>query len=226
MRTTLGRENVLVEPGSGSSLPAVLADRTRRSRFSDKLVELITGRFSEHDYERWGRTWWHRLGEIAARPGERRADVDALLTGRPSDLARDAGRGPRPPLPEELAWIAQRDFRVVHFGGYTLVVVDTPRHLDLHLAARIARERFAADISLSLREGEDLILLGSDETRGRRGLDLGGMVEHLAAKHTWIEALRDEDQVARARVRELGSRPERLEEVIGEIVMGRSILEG
>jgi hypothetical protein len=52
------------------------------------------------------------------------------------------------------------------------------------------------------------------------------MVEHLAAKHGWIEALRDEDQVARARVRDLGSRPERLEEVIGEIVMGRSILEG
>jgi hypothetical protein len=226
MRTTLGRENVVVEPGSGSSLPAVLADRTRRSRFSDKLVELVTGRFSEHDYERWGRTWWHRLEEIATRSGDRRADVDALLTGRPSDLARDAGRGPRPPLPEELAWVAQRDFRVVHFGGYTLVVVDAPPRLDLHLAARIARERFTADISLSLREGEDLVVLGSDETRGRRGLDLGSMVEHLAAKHSWIEALRDEDQVARARVRELGTRPERLEEVIGEIVMGRSILEG
>jgi len=83
-----------------------------------------------------------------------------------------------------------------------------------------------ADISLSHREGEDLLVLGSDETRGLRGLDLGGMVEHLAAKHAWIEALRDEDHVARARVRDLGSHPERLEEVIGEIVMGRSILEG
>jgi len=62
--------------------------------------------------------------------------------------------------------------------------------------------------------------------RGRRGLDLGGMVGHLAAKHGWIEALRDEDHVARARVDGLASRPERLEEVIGEIVMGRSILEG
>ena len=42
----------------------------------------------------------------------------------------------------------------------------------------------------------------------------------------WIEALPDEDHVARARVQGLASRPERLEEVIGEIVMGRSILEG
>jgi hypothetical protein len=105
-------------------------------------------------------------------------------------------------------------------------VVDVPPQIDLHLAARIARERFAADISLSLRDGGDLVVLGSDELRGRRGLDLGSMVEHLAAKHTWIEALRDEDQVARARVRDLGARPERLEELIGEIVMGRSILEG
>jgi hypothetical protein len=52
------------------------------------------------------------------------------------------------------------------------------------------------------------------------------MVAHLAAKHEWIEALRDEDHVARMRVRDLVSRPERLEEVIGEVAMGRSILEG
>jgi hypothetical protein len=52
------------------------------------------------------------------------------------------------------------------------------------------------------------------------------MVTHLAAKHAWIEALPDEDHVARARVEALAARPERLEEVIGEIVMGRSILEG
>jgi hypothetical protein len=52
------------------------------------------------------------------------------------------------------------------------------------------------------------------------------MLGHLAAKHAWIEAQRDEDYVARARVEGLASHPERLEEVIGEIVMGRSILEG
>jgi hypothetical protein len=43
--------------------------------------------------------------------------------------------------------------------------------------------------------------------------------------HDWIEVLSDEDHVARMRVRELASRPERLDEVIGEIAMGRSIFE-
>ena len=52
------------------------------------------------------------------------------------------------------------------------------------------------------------------------------MVDHLDEKHEWISALRDEDLVARLRVRDLCTRPERLDEVAAEIGMGRSILEG
>jgi hypothetical protein len=43
--------------------------------------------------------------------------------------------------------------------------------------------------------------------------------------HDWIDALSDEDHVARMRVRELPSRPERLDDVIAEIAMGRSHFE-
>ena len=119
----IGRENLHVESGAGSSLPGVLTIQTRRSRFSDKLAELVTGRFSEHDFDRWGRVWWHRLADIAGRSGERRADVDPLLIGRPSDLAREAASAAAPPEPEEVGFVSQRDFRLVHFGGYTLVVL-------------------------------------------------------------------------------------------------------
>jgi hypothetical protein len=79
----------------------VLADRTRRSRFSDKLVELVTGRFSEHDYERWGRFWWQRA-EIAARSGDRRRRRAAAL-GAPVDLACDTRARRGAPLPPELS---------------------------------------------------------------------------------------------------------------------------
>jgi hypothetical protein len=189
-------------------------------------VELATGRFSQHDYERWGRLWWHRLGEIAQRSGDRRTDIEELLVGRPSDLAKAATRIPSPPLPPELAFVSERDFRLVHFHGFTLVVVLVPAGLDLHLTARIVRERYDAQVSVAAIEGEDLVVLGADEGRGRRGLDLSGMVEHLASKHEWVAPLRDDDHVARLRIRDAVAHPERFDDLISEIAMGRSILEG
>jgi hypothetical protein len=226
LRQTIGSENVHVFPGAGSSLPAVLQMRSRRSRFSDKLVDLVTGRFSDHDFERWGRLWFQRLGELAQERGEVRARIQPLLAGRPSDLAREAAAAETPPEPEEVSYISHRDFRLVHFGGQTLVVVPTPPEVDPHLAARVARERYDASLSLSVLEGSDLLLLGTDEVRGRRSLDVGAMVAHLVAKHAWIEALPNADRVARMRVHGLVGSDERLDDVIREIAMGRSVLEG
>jgi hypothetical protein len=226
LRETLGADHVHVQSGAESSLAAVIAQRTRRSRFSDKLVELVTGRFSQHDYERWGRYWWQRARDIAGRRGDRRADVEPLLAGRPSDLARDVARSPEPPLPPELSYVSGRDFRLVHFGGLTMVVIEVPAELDLHLCARIARERYQAHLSLALSSHRELVVLGGDETRFKRGLDLGGVTAHLAAKHRWIEALADDDHVARMRVYGLHREPGRLDELITEIGMGRSIIEG
>jgi hypothetical protein len=226
LRDAVGEDGVHVQPGTESSAAAILRQRTRRSRFSDKLVELITGRFTQHDYERWGRLWWHRAGELASTPGERRGEIDPLLAGRPSDLARHAAGVPLPPLPPELDYVSSRDFRLVHFGGYIMVVTPVPPELDCHLTARIARERYEAQLSLAYREGEEMIVLGGDEGRSRRGLDLGGMASHLVAKHEWIEALPDDDYVARVRVIGLWRHPDRLDEVVAEIAMGRSIVEG
>ena len=225
LREAIGEDNVHIQSGTENSVAAVLAQRTRRSRFSDKLVELVTGRFSEHDYERWGRLWWHRAGELAEKHGERRSEIDSLLIGRPSDLAREAAKFPTPELPPELAYVSGRDFRLVHFGGFSMVVTPVPADLDLHLTARIARERYEAHLSLAYRADDGLIIIGGDESRSRRGLDLGRMANHLSAKHEWIESLADDDHVARIRVSNLSGRPDRLEEVIGEIAMGRSIVE-
>ena len=226
MRETLGSENVHVTPGAESCLSDVLKLRERRSRFSDKIVELATGRFSQHDYERWGRLWWHRLGEAAQRTGERRADIDALLVGRPSDLAKESERIPAPDVPPEVAFVSERDFRLVHFHGFTLVVVPTPPELDLHLTARIGRERYDAQVSVARFEGGDLIVLGADDSRSKHGLNLSSMLDHLASKHDWVQPLPGEDHVARLRIHDLADHPERFDELISEIAMGRSILEG
>jgi hypothetical protein len=225
LKQALGQELVHHTPGAGSSLPAVLETCTRRSRFSDKLVDLATGRFTQHDYERWGRLWWWRLGQVAERRGEVRAEVSALLTGRPSDLAKEAARVDTPPVPDEVAFVSSRDFRLVHFVGYGMVVVDVEGDFDLHLVGRIARERYGAQLSLVRRAGTEHFVFAGDEVAGRRVLDFAGLVDHLANKLDWVVALSNDDHVARFRILGLAEHPNRLDEVIGEIAMGRSILE-
>src|SRR5690606_27463474 len=118
------------------------------------------------------------------------------------------------------------DYRHVHFCGYALVRLEVPPELDLHLASRIVRERYDAALSVARVEGSEQFTLGSDESSGRRALDLGAMVEHLAEKFAWVRALADADHVARFRIEDVGAHPERIDEVVGEIAMGRSILEG
>lgn len=225
LRQSLGREAVHGGEDIDSVLPLVLETCTRRSRFSDKLVDLATGRFTQHDFERWGRLWWWRLGEIAKKAGDIRADVASLLTGRPSDLTKEAARLEVPPAPEEVAYVAERDFRLVHFGGYVLVVVPVEGEADVHLVARIARERYDASLSLAYRVGEETLSFCGDEQSGRRTLDYLAVAAHLVDKLEWVDMRPDADHVARFRIRDLQRHPERLEELIGEIAMGRSLLE-
>jgi hypothetical protein len=206
-------------------LPLVLETCSRRSRFSDKLVDLVTGRFTQHDFERWGRVWWWRTGEIAKKTGDIRADVAPILSGRPSDLTKEAALVDLPQAPAEVVYVAERDFRLVHFGGHVMVVVPVEAPLDLHLAARIARERYETTLSLAYREGGESLVLAGDEVSGKRALDYQAVVAHLVDKLEWVEARPNADHVARCRIRELAAHPERIEELIGEIAMGRSLLE-
>jgi len=225
VRQITGDENLHVTPGAGTSLPAVLEQSTRRSRFSDKLVDLATARFTHHDFERWGRLWMSRLARIAETPGERRSDIDALLAGRPSDLAKEAALVEKPAVPPEVEFVSRRDFRLVHFSGHILVVLDVPPELDIHLVSRIARERYDASLSLALVREEGRVVMGASEGSGRRSVNLGALVDHLAAKFGWLRALPDSDYVARFHIAELDRFPERLDDIIGMIAIGRSIIE-
>jgi hypothetical protein len=226
VRELIGEESLNYAPGVGSTMPLVLETCSRRSRFSDKLVDLAAGRFTQHDFERWGRLWWSRVGEIAAKSGDVKSDIGPLLSGRPSDLAKEAARLDAPPIPEEVDYVASRDFRLVYFAGYAMAVVDIGGEYDLQLTARVVRERYEAPLSLAYRTGSDLFLLAGDELSGRRAFELGALTDHLAQKLEWVDSLPDSDRIARFRIRDLAANPERLTEVVSEIAMGRSILEG
>ena len=106
-----------------------------------------------------------------------------------------------------------------------MVVVNAGEGVDIQLAARIARERYGAELSLAFHEGSNLFVLSGEESGGRRTLDFAALAEHLADKLEWVGALPDDDHVARFLVEGLELHPERLDEITGEIAMGRSILE-
>ncbi|NNL65035.1 MAG: hypothetical protein HKP30_02215, partial [Myxococcales bacterium] len=222
----LGDDFVDVRPHLESPLPLVMPRCSRRSRFSDKLVDLLAARFSEHDFQRWGRLWWWRLADIASRPGEHKNALQPLLTGRPSDLTTEASRAETPPPPPEVAFVGSRDFRIVHFGGYGMVVIEVPPELDLAMAGRIARERYRAHLSLALDPRRGLALLGTNDTLTPRPMAVTAMAEHLGQKLAWVDLLPGDDHVARIHIAGLDAHPERLEAVVSEIGMGRSILEG
>ena len=105
-------------------------------------------------------------------------------------------------------------------------MIEVPEGLDLHLTARIVRERYDVALSLACHVGSEGLVLASDDLSGRRAIDCGSMVDHLVSKFSWVEALPDDDHVARMRIRDLSAQPERLEEVVADIAMGRSLLEG
>ena len=225
MRDALGVDGIIGGDGGDSTLPLVLETCSRRSRFSDKLVDLATGRFTQHDFERWGRLWRWRIEEIAGKRGDIRGDIAALLAGRPSDLSKEAALVEVPPSPAEVEWVAGRDFRLVHFGGHVMVVLDVDAGMDVHLASRIARERYSASLSLARTKGQEVFVFAGDETTGKRSLDYMAIAEHLVEKLEWVEGRADADHVSRFMIRDLERHPERLEEVVGEIAMGRSLLE-
>lgn len=225
LKQTLGESAVHHTPGAGTSLPAVLRTCTRRSRFSDKLVDLATARFSQHDYERWGRLWWWRLEKAADKRGDVRSEVAAVLTGRPSELTREAADIEAPSIPEEVAFVNAQDFRIVHFVGFGMAVMTAPAHLDPYLVGRITRERLETQLSLVRLEGTERFILAGEEPASKRMLDVCALIEHLGNKLAWVTDLPNDDHVARFQVRNLDANPARLDEVIGEIAMGRSILE-
>jgi hypothetical protein len=105
------------------------------------------------------------------------------------------------------------------------VVLEVPPELDIYLASRIARERYDASLSLAIVAGGCRAVMGGSESKGRRSLNLTALVDHLDSKFGWVTALPDADHVARFQIADLDRYPERLDDVIGMIAMGRSIIE-
>ncbi len=219
LRRAIGEDAILIEEGAASPLVAVLRTAERRSRFTDKLVELSARRLAEADMEKGGYRVVGLIDKMASKPGEYRNEISPLLSGKPGDLP-STGSVYR----NEAAWVEENDPRIVHFGEYQLAVVRVPKELDAGEVGRRVRMSTGARLSLSSREGEDWLLIGANEEK--RPINVLGLADHVGAHVPWAQSRSGGDRMGRIRVAELDRHPERIEALIGEIVRNRSILYG
>ena len=218
LRAALGRDSIVIEEDASSPLGAVSEVTERRSRFTDKLVDLSARRLTEADMQKWG----NRVIALIKRmqtPGEHRAEIMPVLAGKPTDL---------PSAPDvylaETSWVEENDPRIVHFGEYQLAVARVPSHLDAGEVGRRLRLRTGARLSLASRVGDDIVVLSCNDEK--RPLNVSGLLDAVGSQQPWVMPKSGGDRIGRARVEGLPEHPERMEALIGEIVRHRSVLYG
>ncbi len=219
LRAALGRDSILIAEDAASPLAAVTEVTERRSRFTDKLVDLSARRLSEADMQKWGYRVMQLIQRMAQSPGEHRAEIVSVLAGKPTDLPSAVDV-----YGAETRWVEEHDPRIVHFGEYQLAVCQVPRHLDAGEVGRRVRLRTGARLSLAAREGDDLVLLSCNDEK--RPLNVMSLLDAVGGELSFVRPKTGGDRVGRARVAELDQRPERIEELIGGIVRHRSMLYG
>jgi len=219
LRDAIGRDAIAFEPGASSPLAAIVQVTERRSRFTDKLVELAARRLSENDMTKWGYRMVGLLKQLVATESEYRNEIQPVLAGKPSELPEVESV-----YHEEEAWISEHDPRIVHFGEHQMAVLRVPSHLDAGEVGRRTRLRTGARLSLTSREGDDLVLLSCNDEK--RHINISGIIGCVTKRVPWAESTAGGDRTGRLRIEHLNEHPERIEAVIGEIVKHRSILYG
>jgi hypothetical protein len=219
LRAALGRDSVVIEENASSPLGAVSEVTERRSRFTDKLVDLSARRLSEVDMQKWGSRVIALIKRMAQNPGEHRAEIMPVLSGKPTDL---------PSAPDvylaETRWVEENDPRIVHFGEYQLAVARVPSQLDAGEIGRRLRLRTGARLSLATREGDEIVVLSCNDEK--RPLNVSGLLDAVGNQQPWVMPKSGGDRIGRARIEGLPEHPERMEALIGEIVRHRSVLYG
>jgi hypothetical protein len=219
LREAIGLDSIVFASEATSSLAAVVGIAERRSRFTDKLVDLSGRRLSENDMQKWGYRVAGLVQRLVAASGDQRTSVQPVLSGKPAELPEPEGL-----YAAEAEWIEAHSPRITYFGEYPMVIVHVPEHLDAGEVARRLRTRTGARLSLASRDGDDIVSLGCDEEK--RYLNVLGLVDQLGARLAWLQPRSGGDRVGRMQVEDLPRHPERLDMLIGEIVRNKSILYG
>jgi hypothetical protein len=219
LRDAIGRDSISIVEEAASPLIPVMEVAERRSRFTDKLVDLLARRLSENDMDKWGYRAVALIDRMRARSGDYRNDISPILSGKPAELPEAEGT-----YAAEADWLEEHDPRLVHFGEYQMAVLEVPDALDAGEVARRARIKTGARLSLAVRSGDTTVILACNDEK--RHINVMGLVDALASRHEWMHSTPGGDRVGRLRVEDRGEHPERMETLIGDIVRQKSILYG
>ena len=219
LREAIGAEAIQIVEGAASPLAAVMEISERRSRFTDKLIDLSGRRLGQGDMEKWGFRLAGLLKHAVSTPGDHRAAIVPVLAGKPGELPELEGV-----YAGEQAWIDSQDPRLVYFGEYQMVVVHVPENLDAGEVARRLRVKTGARLSMATRAGDDLIQIACSEEK--RHVNVVGVAEQLGGRIPWAESKSAGDRTGRLQIQDLARHPERAEIVLSEIVRHKSILYG
>ena len=219
LRAAIGEDCVAIEANASSPLAPVLESCERRSRFTDKLVDLSARRLSENEMERWGYRLMGLVSKMVTAKGDQRTAVSPILAGKATEIPDMS-----PVYAREAEWLQENDPRMVHFGEYQMAVVSVPEQLDAAEIGRRARLLTGARLSLACRENDNLIILGSNDEK--RYINLTGVVDSISSDIGWARARNGGDRIGRFEVEQLGEFPERLDAVIGAISRYKSVLYG
>lgn len=219
LRSAIGEDSVAIDHTASSPLAPVLESCERRSRFTDKLVDLAARRLSENEMQRWGYRLMGLIGKMIDVKGDQRTAVSPVLAGKPAEIPEVA-----PVYEREAEWLEEHDPRMVHFGEYQMAVVHVPEQLDASEIGRRARLRTGARLSLACRENDNLVILGSNDEK--RYINLTGVVDEVSSDLAWARPRNGGDRIGRFQLEGLVEHPERLDTVIGAIAQHKSVLYG
>jgi hypothetical protein len=219
LREAIGAEAIQIVEGAASPLAAVMEISERRSRFTDKLIDLSGRRLGQGDMEKWGFRLAGLLEHAARTPGDHRAAIVPILAGKPAELPELEGV-----YAAEQAWIDSQDPRLVYFGEYQMIVVHVPENLDAGEVARRLRVKTGARLSMATRAGDDLIQIACSEEK--RHVNVVGVAEQLGGRIPWAESRPAGDRTGRLQIQDLARHPERAEIVLSEVVRHKSVLYG
>ncbi len=223
MEASIGKANLVITPRERTAALVVKRALKIQDEFSDKLIDLLHGELEESEYNAWGKGWLSIIDYLRVDLDPIEPALRALREGRPEDMDRDLLEEGMRREAEAESYVASRDFRVVIFGSYKLVIVDLAdkKGFNYTSVTQKVRERYRAQLSITAFGDADTIIIANSFS-DRKGMNMNVLKEHLTKRFEWLRPVQGHENVITLKVEDLPSRRERLDVIINEIVRNRS----